>query len=104
MKIHVTQEHINLGRRQNCTECPIARALSEHFGKRAMVMPSTAAVAGVAFKLPPCVGERIVGFDQGYRMVPFTFTCLTENSELFPLLEALLQDIRDEDSCHAGTY
>lgn len=84
MKIHVTQEDIDLGVRQDCNQCPICLALRKHFkdvngvwvdGTRIIVSYSEGKKESVEMvAVPPRSVSRFVGrVDQGKKVKPFNF-------------------------------
>lgn len=83
MKITVTQEDINNGKRADYQFCPIALALNRAFHtKSAEVNPSRAYVtrkklwlfeSPALYFLPPEASNFVTTFDQGKPVAPFEF-------------------------------
>ena len=74
MIINVTAEHIYHGKRENCYDCPVAKALESAFpGKGVAVGFKTCRVGEVLYDLPEAVTQAIRGFDSGKGMLPFTW-------------------------------
>ncbi len=77
--IHVLQEHINRGRRRNCSFCPVALALADACGGTPSVglrsgrarIPGTHALRD--FALPWKVQDFIRSFDAHIEVFPFSF-------------------------------
>ena len=81
---HITQEDIQQGRRENCTLCPVARAISRATGTTVAVGGINELSTGrieyltrdgqrVAHDLPQRVGEKILCYDKTGVMEPFLF-------------------------------
>lgn len=73
MKIKVTQEHIDLGERKLCSECPVALAVIEATGIACEVEPDEIRFKGRYFQLPPAACRFISEFDCGAPVQPFEF-------------------------------
>jgi hypothetical protein len=75
MKIEVTQQNINDGRKHNCTSCPIALAIYQATGEEAAVSCFRTYLgedcAGIA--LPSSAALFIERFDAGKSVSPFSF-------------------------------
>ena len=81
---HITEEDIQQGHRENCTRCPVARAISREVGRTVYVVGINGLETGrveyltvdgmrVAKNLPHKVGEKILCYDQTGVMEPFVF-------------------------------
>lgn len=81
---HITMEDIENGYRENCTRCPVARAMSREVGGTVYVVGINGLETGrveyltrdgrrVAKDLPSKVGEKILCYDQTGEMDPFVF-------------------------------
>jgi hypothetical protein len=81
---HITMEDIQKGRRENCTHCPVARAIRREVGRTVYVVGINGLETGrveyltregirVAKDLPNKVGEKILCYDQTGVMEPFVF-------------------------------
>lgn len=79
MKIHITQEHINLGERGSCTSDPLALALTTAGYIGVWVSPTSVHFTDKEFgyrhevPLSPEVLDFIKAFDNGEIVLPFTF-------------------------------
>lgn len=83
-RIRVTQEHINLGIKDSCVLCPVARALNEVLSDEyyADVLSTSMRICRVLDEpgvyaaeryFPSHVTERIQQYDQTGEMEPFVF-------------------------------
>ena len=81
---HITQDDIQQGHREDCTRCPVARAISREVGSTVYVAGINGLTPGrveyrtddgrhVAQDLPQTVGEKILCYDQTGEMEPFVF-------------------------------
>jgi hypothetical protein len=81
---HITQDDIQQGHREDCTRCPVARAISREVGRQVCVVGINGLTPGrveyltddgrhVAQDLPPMVGEKILCYDHTGEMEPFVF-------------------------------
>jgi hypothetical protein len=81
---HITEEDIQQGRREHCTLCPVARAISREVGRTVYVCGINGLSTGrveyltgdgmrVAKDLPSKVGEKILCYDATGVMEPFLF-------------------------------
>ena len=81
---HITEEDIQKGHRENCTRCPVARAISREVGQMVYVVGINDLETGwveylttdgrrVAQDLPKKVGEKILCYDKTGVMEPFVF-------------------------------
>lgn len=77
MIIKVTQKHIENVEETKCKTCPVALAIEEHYGFPVYV--TTVAVykdymlSDIMHYLPSEVTDKIVNFDKGFGMTPFSF-------------------------------
>ena len=73
--VYVKQEHINKGKKKDCGKCPVALAVSEHFGTDSRVdnrhIVLHAKDECKLFTTLKNLSNRIRLFDDGYGMVPF---------------------------------
>jgi len=81
---HITIEDLQQGHRENCTRCPVARAISREVGRTVYVVGINGLETGrveyltgegirVSKDLPSKVGEKILCYDQTGVMEPFVF-------------------------------
>lgn len=102
MKIHVTQEHIDKGRKCDCSSCPVALALMDHLVDATPVVkpigsddkekyaPTWAALSRLRignwiWRTPLAVWHFMRAFDAGNQPGPFEFELSDEPEEhLFP--------------------
>ena len=81
---HITTDDIQQGRREHCTLCPVARAISREVGRQVCVVGINGLTPGrveyltadgrhVAQDLPQTVGEKILCYDHTGEMEPFVF-------------------------------
>ena len=81
---HITMEDIEKGHRENCTHCPVARAISREVGRIVYVVGINGLETGrveyltgdgirVAKDLPNKGGEKIISYDQTGVMEPVVF-------------------------------
>ena len=81
---HITAEDIQQGHRENCTLCPVARAISREVGRMVCVVGINGLETGrieyltgegirVAKDLPNKVGKKILCYDKTGVMEPFVF-------------------------------
>lgn len=80
MTIHVTQEHINCGLKNDCCRCPVALAIAP-FGPRLFVQGECLTydrfnVDGI--KLPKIAVQFIEDFDKQCPVEPFSFNLSAE--------------------------
>lgn len=87
MLVKVTMTDINLGARNQCTTCPVARALSRLYpGSTAWVYRRFATIFDLNNKplynldLPIQVSSWIKRFDQGRKVGPFEFSIDPSNT------------------------
>ena len=82
MKINITQEDLDLGKRYHCKMCPVALALQRagievsSVGKYVFSYYVTNTAESIRLKtvgLPPTVTSFIAKFDKGERTEPFEF-------------------------------
>ena len=77
MLIEVTQEDIDHGIRNDCTECPVAlaikRASGNWFGVIVLVLNGIC-VRGRTYRTPRQVAQFIQAYDRGESVGPITFT------------------------------
>jgi hypothetical protein len=88
MKIQVTQDHINAGKKEDCQKCPIALAIAEAipnihvsvFGKLSSVCNAPAEfrqayirLDGIGYRLPQEASDFIDDFDYSREVRPFEF-------------------------------
>ena len=76
--VSVTEDHIKNGLRFMCGKCPVALAVSEHTGRKALVGSHTLDFADNDFMyfkpvLPRSVRRFIKRFDRGLSVKPFKF-------------------------------
>lgn len=73
--IHVTQEHINNGRRRQCSQCPVALAIKDVCKPKSDVHVGIRILIGNKFaKHTPLDAERFIGrFDSSCSVEPFSF-------------------------------
>lgn len=74
--IRVSQEDIDNGKRAHVTECMVARAMKRALGVEVMVAFKGAVLtdgSGKSFRLPDEVAEKILTWDIGAKMEPFSF-------------------------------
>jgi hypothetical protein len=78
VRIDVTQEDIEAGKRRKVTTCPIARAANRVFVKAARVNTFEIRVAGMHVftgqPLPLRASRFVMAFDSGRPVKPFSFT------------------------------
>jgi hypothetical protein len=82
IEVNVTQEHIDKGEQAMCQLCPVALAIKDVNDVTYVKIGSS--IFNVLFKgdyalrpngkMPVEVGNRILDFDQGHGMQPFSFT------------------------------
>ncbi len=72
MKIDVTQNHIDGGKRRAPSECPISLACADK-GLYASVTPKWACIDGVDIMLPLTATAFVLAFDRGEPVQPFSF-------------------------------
>jgi hypothetical protein len=81
---HITEEDIQKGHRENCTRCPVARAISREVGRMVYVVGINGLETGrveyltrdgrrVAKDLPSKIGKKILYYDKTGVMEPFVF-------------------------------
>ena len=73
MKIKVTKEHIDKGRKKSALSCPIALAIGDKYGLDASVGPESCVIGYTICDLPKSVKKFIKLFDNGYSVEPFEF-------------------------------
>lgn len=77
VRVKVTQEDINAGRRKSCGGCPLALALSRALGRECVVGPVCWWIDGDDTKDCVRLGRDEynfrVKFDDGFHVAPFTF-------------------------------
>ena len=82
MEINVTQQDIDLGKRGECSLCPIALSIKREHGKRALVQKLYLGVfknekTFTSWILPDAAVNFVLAFDSGLYVRPFKFK-LTE--------------------------
>lgn len=86
MRITVTTQDIEQGRRRDPGECPVARALRRagisHFGVTGMLVIVESGRTHVPLVLPPNVQEWILDFDWGSAMAPVEFELTLPHEKL----------------------
>ena len=86
MMIEVTQAHIDAGKRQRCTKCPVALAVKEALGVK-LVKVGEGIVIGrpymVELRTPDRVASFVGAFDrnQPFGIEPFSFDLGIEGAE-----------------------
>ena len=78
MKISITAEHIKNGKRNSCTDCPVALALLEknydaYVSCRKLTVRKTPADYHQPLYVPQTVRTFINNFDGGLEVFPFSF-------------------------------
>lgn len=73
MKIHVTQEDIQQGKRRSCYFCPVAISLRRHKKRREWYVGWNYLDPDNRIKTPKSVQTFITTFDQGIPVKPFAF-------------------------------
>jgi len=75
IRVQVTKDHIERGKRYSCMLCPVALALGEVTGETWVVQPTVcrSLTGWVNCLLPVGATNRIQRFDAGEPMEPFTF-------------------------------
>lgn len=81
MLIHVTQKHIDNGRRKKCDKCPVSLALSEATGKEWLVTATHLCYTKWFSKngwsndivTPTYVAVKVKNYDRYGVMAPFSF-------------------------------
>ncbi|SPE50672.1 hypothetical protein SBV1_120013 [Verrucomicrobia bacterium] len=97
MKITVTKEDIDGGRRSDPEDCPVARALRRaglaHFGVTGMAVMVGGEPLHTTLLLPGAVQEWIMDYDWGAPVKPMEFELVlpSEGTELPPRPEAVAQ-------------
>jgi hypothetical protein len=92
---HVTEDDIQQGHRENCTRCPVARAISREVGQMVYVVGINGLTLGrveyltgdgrrVVQDLPKKIGEKILCYDRTGVMAPFVFALKVEGDGLRP--------------------
>lgn len=71
--VSVTQDDIDSGYRNSCTNCPVARAMSRELGKDITIPSRWAWFDGERKALPFIVSTFIARFDNSLPVEPFTF-------------------------------
>ena len=105
---HITEDDIQQGRREHCTRCPVARAVSRAVGATVYVSGINELSTGrieyltrdgrrVVKDLPQKVGEKIRCYDKTGVMAPFVFAVHIEgdgNTPSSPPADEALCDTR----------
>ena len=83
MKVNVTQEHIQRGKKGSCFYCPVAQALRDKAGKDTALFSVSVGSDGIgyldkSYVTPAPVRRRINYYDRTGKMKPFSFE-LTKN-------------------------
>lgn len=79
--IHVTQKHINAGVKKQCTSCPVALALQDHFDNKDLwAGPSDFLTPTGCADTPEVVREFMNRFDAGDFVSPFSFEIPNDQS------------------------
>lgn len=73
MKIQVTEDDIRFGERGECTDCPVARAISRATKREAYVDSYDICSGSYDWFTPEAVRTFIARFDSGQPVEPFTF-------------------------------
>lgn len=75
MRIEVTQEHIDEGKKGSCACCPIALAAEAVGMDRPLVMRSSILLMelDIIYRLPQIAKDFITTFDHGGPVQPFSF-------------------------------
>lgn len=81
MKIQVTQDDIDHGKKRSCSGCPIGRAIARATGKDCLVGQSSVKLGKTWFRtpeerwlvLPDIASMFIRRFDDGEKVEPFEF-------------------------------
>ena len=79
MKIKVTQDHINKGRRNTCALCPVALAIKEQVGAEYICVGSytisigTNMISSTIYTVPPECEKFMKDFDWFRDVSPFEF-------------------------------
>lgn len=75
MKIVVTQDDIDNGRRESPTHCPIALAARRQFPHRYVLATADHLLVGglTYYWLPPVAVSFVDDFDEGYPVQPISF-------------------------------
>lgn len=74
MKIHVTQEDIDAGKRYNSEYCPVALALKRKLPRYKWTVGHRFLHYKRQIKTPKSVSRKIAQFDGGYPVEPFAFS------------------------------
>ncbi len=75
--ISITQADIEEGKPYNCQYCPVALAVSRAFGCAQNAVSVDGVFLSVGeqdYRTPALVNEFIQAFDDGAKVIPFTFT------------------------------
>lgn len=73
MRVRVTAEDIRLGKRMDCLDCPVARALQRAVGRSVRVYASEKMAGQKVYRLPTSAARFIDQFDIGKKVRPFEF-------------------------------
>lgn len=85
--VNVTERHIRDGQRVSTDSCMVALALAD-VGITAQVKHHTIMTADVRMiPVPTSISERIVDFDNGYHVAPFSFVIQRERHNLVNVFE-----------------
>lgn len=74
MRVEVTQEDIDAGRKRDCYACPIALSIKRQGFGSVAVSQGNIWVVGCEYDTPLHVEEFIKAFDEGKPVKPFAFT------------------------------
>lgn len=75
MRIQVTAEHINIGKRLDCFYCPVAIAIREALNNSIYIHATEhiIVIGDIKYQTPTSVFDFITYFDKGIILQPFEF-------------------------------